>query len=827
MLHHPQYFEINRDSPQAKGLVGWWPSTSRTKTLHDLSGYKNHGGLNANVVWRTNPFLGGHSLEFNATDTEVEVPASPSLNIQNDITLTAWIKIPDTDIPTGDENIVAEAANGNLWDYQLFLVPLSGNAGFAFYSDNTTPTSILSSINYSAGVFHLITATRIGGTVTLYTDGLFDNSGSFTGAFGATSRTIRIGWSQDSGDTERFDGDLTDVRIYNRGLSAAEVWALVNPSTRWDLYKPIFTRAIRKSTVSVPVQLTRPKIVQPSYKENYARNSGESAFPNLWKGLIGAWVPALGPTGSTLFDWSGFKNNGTLTLMEPINDWVIGGNPLLPGYVLDFDGSNDTVDMGDLTIWDGLTTASWVLWIRKFTTAFDDVFLGKWDDGVSSTFLMEFDDGVSFDAEVFIAEIETSGGAARAEIPTATFEDNQWYHVAVVFDGGGAANADRLKFYVDGLQLTLNFPATAIPTSLINSTAPFQIGGNTDLGRHLPGQIAEVRAYNRALRSDEIVQDYQVPLAPFRLRQRKTISRQKPLVSFVTHRRAPQRKRPAYFEINRDSSQAKGLVGWWPLTGKSGITAFDLSGHGNHCVFSNEPVWKPNEFLGGQALDFDGVNDAVETGIGGVPGLSPNNGTITAWFNQDDTSVEHEGILAKDSSSGNIGDFFLGIEQSDGANPSTVRFEVQDSDTVTQVINSDSAVTTGRWTHVAVTFGVGGMTMYVDGVLQADTNANTDGIVNDQHSLVIGSRRTSGVEPFDGLIGDCRIYKRQLPAGEIWHLFKPETRWDLYKSLVGIRIANVAEIEPILGTTPLVGAVVVTGIALHMDLGITVPAIRR
>ena len=36
-----------------------------------------------------------------------------------------------------------------------------------------------------------------------------------------------------------FNGLTTDYRIYNRALNAAEIYALYNPKTRWDLYKPI------------------------------------------------------------------------------------------------------------------------------------------------------------------------------------------------------------------------------------------------------------------------------------------------------------------------------------------------------------------------------------------------------------------------------------------------------------------------------------------------------------------------------------------------------------------------------------------------------------
>ena len=39
-----------------------------------------------------------------------------------------------------------------------------------------------------------------------------------------------------------FYGLLSDVRIYNRALSAAEVWQQWAPQTRWELYRPLVRR---------------------------------------------------------------------------------------------------------------------------------------------------------------------------------------------------------------------------------------------------------------------------------------------------------------------------------------------------------------------------------------------------------------------------------------------------------------------------------------------------------------------------------------------------------------------------------------------------------
>lgn len=61
----------------------------------------------------------------------------------------------------------------------------------------------------------------------------------------------------------------------------------------------------------------------PSWKQGFARSAAESRNPGLWKGLVGLWMPMLGPTGSTLFDLSGRCNESTFAgTLNPTEDWI-------------------------------------------------------------------------------------------------------------------------------------------------------------------------------------------------------------------------------------------------------------------------------------------------------------------------------------------------------------------------------------------------------------------------------------------------------------------------------------------------------------------------
>lgn len=246
--------------------------------------------------------------------------------------------------------------------------------------------------------------------------------------------------------------------------------------------------------------------LQPSYQNGYARSAGESVQPNLWRGLIGAWVPTLGPMGTTLRDVSGFGNHGTLTNMDPPNDWVIGGNPKVPGYVLDFDGGDDdAVDLG--TSLRG-TELVWSIsvWFMLRTLPSDEN-----DHRIIST------DG---DEELFYADNSPDelkcfsfGNVGDDKITIAPIALNTWQH-AVVVNRIGTIDA-----YIDGENkldnATFNFSANNTNWFIGNGPAQTQKAPN--------GQVGPFYAWNRRINPGEVKQLYNDPLGLVRLRSRMAV----------------------------------------------------------------------------------------------------------------------------------------------------------------------------------------------------------------------------------------------------------------------------------------------------------------
>lgn len=77
--------------------------------------------------------------------------------------------------------------------------------------------------------------------------------------------------------------------------------------------------------------------VRPSYHTGFAQWPGMSEYPQLWKGLAGAWDFSLGLTGTNALDLSGYVNKGTF---KGINIHYIY-RPF--GSVVDLDGGGDYI----------------------------------------------------------------------------------------------------------------------------------------------------------------------------------------------------------------------------------------------------------------------------------------------------------------------------------------------------------------------------------------------------------------------------------------------------------------------------------------------------
>lgn len=223
----------------------------------------------------------------------------------------------------------------------------------------------------------------------------------------------------------------------------------------------------------------------------------------LTDGLISYYSPVLtGPTGLQLLDLSGQDNHGTLTNMDAPTDWVDSRH----GKVLDFDGTNDYVPIGDKQAF-RLGAQAIESWFKVGSQANPKVIYSSYSQNTAIA-------GISLGLNVatgatnqITCVVGRNTGVSLSDwghwAATASVADNNWHHVVCVIASDGS-----VRFFIDGLEVTSTriFGSTVIPgyatSNFVNMGAEQTAAGA--IGKYWPGQLAELAIWNRVLTPGEI-----------------------------------------------------------------------------------------------------------------------------------------------------------------------------------------------------------------------------------------------------------------------------------------------------------------------------------
>lgn len=154
---------------------------------------------------------------------------------------------------------------------------------------------------------------------------------------------------------------------------------------------------------------------------------------------------------------------------------------------------------------------------------------------------------------------------------------------------------------------------------------------------------------------------------------------------------------------------AANPIDFWPLDDAAGSSTGQNLAGAQQAAYSTGSV--AGAFKGNDARDapwFDTIGQAA--GAAHHDALLLDVGTIMCWVYCDGTILSDQTILAKDAP-GNNGNGHLRIYCSGGNPDLHVRFENKTATTDLQVVR----MTLKQWTHIAVTFGSGGLCVFVDG----------------------------------------------------------------------------------------------------------------
>jgi hypothetical protein len=111
--------------------------------------------------------------------------------------------------------------------------------------------------------------------------------------------------------------------------------------------------------------------------------------------------------------------------------------------------------------------------------------------------------------EVYIATSAADDGSGCQMRFGGALSVSAWHHIVVIFDGSQTGDANRLKMYADGSQLTLSVAAGAVPAALQADGADFNLGKfGGGLTFYMNGRIDEVGIWSKALTSGEVAELY-------------------------------------------------------------------------------------------------------------------------------------------------------------------------------------------------------------------------------------------------------------------------------------------------------------------------------
>ena len=221
---------------------------------------------------------------------------------------------------------------------------------------------------------------------------------------------------------------------------------------------------------------------------------------------------------------------------------------------LQFNGSNQEVNCGNITTLNSLSAITIMAWVwTEDSGAGGSPYGGIVAKGAGSSSGETW--RMSWTGSTWTFVVRSGGSSANVNSVT-NIEDGNWHLLVGTWDK--SVNSGKCTVYTD---LNKVISTTGITTDLSNVTTPVQIARYNYANRHFAGKIFDVRAYNRALSLAEIQTLY--------------------------HSRG-------------SDNIVNGLVGRWLMNEKSdGSTAtvassvIDISGNGNDGTPANSPIYVP------------------------------------------------------------------------------------------------------------------------------------------------------------------------------------------------------------------------------------------
>lgn len=215
--------------------VGWWQLDDGSGTNAADSGSGTNAGTLINTPTWVSGQVGSGALSFSAGSSQYVTLGTPAaLDITGNISITAWIN--PTTLPTSNGEIFAIVSKGytsgsDTAQYILRFVQDSGTVYLQCGTYNAGTIGVLYAYGgaiTTGGGWYNIACLYNGTAWKLYIAGSEVDSVNGSSPQSSSEPIIIGGTIDDGSPSQYFDGEIDDVRIYNRAITPTEITDMAN-----------------------------------------------------------------------------------------------------------------------------------------------------------------------------------------------------------------------------------------------------------------------------------------------------------------------------------------------------------------------------------------------------------------------------------------------------------------------------------------------------------------------------------------------------------------------------------------------------------------------
>ncbi len=706
------------------GLIAYYPFHGDVK---DVSSTDLHGLPIGATLAEDHFGTASGAYSFDGTDDYIDLGTTDySFAGTQSFTLAAWVQ-PNAG---GGQGMIVSKYNANIQG--SYFLRLNTNRTVTFHREVSSftidSTSAIPEDSYS----HLV-ATYDGATMRVYINGNLENSMASGSHLASDNTPILIGASLTNGNiSDFFDGDIDDVRIYDRALSTVEVLNLfrapvavagedqvvdintsnftitandsqsangnTNLAYSWTLLEHPsgdnfidFTPSSSSFTFE-PVEIGAYKFELATTDGNLKARDVVTVYTDIESSSLVAFYPFDGHINNV----SSNSNHGTIASSStaPTLATTNWAGAFKNGYT--FDGNDDYIEVSNSGGQFDLTEGTLMAWVRPTwtTDGGDDPTIF----GVRNASQTRYSWHISGD----YSSIEVWHGTSQYSF-SHTINSHVWTHLALTLSAGGT-----MTVYANGVEVANTSVSFNTTTGL-----PLVIGRTLGItAQSFQGDIDDVRIYNTAL------EEWQIE------------------------------------ELFATGTKDLGLVAYYPFSG----SANDVSGNGYDGIATGGATLTTDRFgHSNNAYSFDGVDDHFLI----ASTITVNSTTMATWYK---ISGSHGG-WANDMTLFGYNDGKVQVGRGNYNND----WKVIWCESTLLAISSEVGNDQGTWHHFAVTADQNQVALYIDGKLLGSGSASS---CSNSINYIGRANFNNPNNYFNGLLDDIRVYNRALTELEIEDLIE-------------------------------------------------------